>query len=780
MSDPAHDPVSQPLQDFSFKNSQYERPNQSFVYVPLPQSDEGIASGEVLYERPVDDGAAVLVKPTLRKQRGMFTLAMTALTAGFLMIGLNSPWSNEFIAPGPLSSPHAQILGDMGSDRCAACHQQADGNFSQWAMSVMGGASANLSADHQHTPLTQSQLCMKCHEKNFAVDLALNPHNIPAEKMSALTTKVPSSAFSIKSGLGLNHGSQIACNACHREHHGDVSLSQLTDQQCQSCHQQTFHSFETDHPEFTKWPLQRRQNIAFDHSTHFQKHFPANKTEFTCNQCHTADLTGNVQQTAPFEQSCGSCHAQQIADSGDRGWALFALPMIDMKAVEGSGLSVGNWPRSATGDFDGDLPPMMQLLLAADDELRPVLQEIGSDFSFGDIDPDDRDDVANGVKLIWGIKRLLRDLANGGRDALADRLASATEKSVSQETVDAILAGLDERVFDATARRWLPDLERELDRRQSVSGEALGKNSADVINRDDVSLWQPNILARLAPQELLADNPLSGRPLNQESASVGEGLESSNQEVEFDPRNAPIVSSPKKTFTPGPDSELLVDNPLQSGGGGSFEIPSASAASSQGTSVQSKATGKASGMKLPDEIAIASAAAKVSFQPGWYRSDVQFVIGYRPAEHADPLVKAWSDFVADNADADTALATRGLFEALTSATAAGNCRSCHTVDRLENDAFAFRWGGTTRDASAREFTKFSHRPHLTLPQLQDCQHCHQLDTTKSLTGAFDGFDGLVGVSNFAVVTKADCAACHRSGRTDSGCMQCHNYHVAHQ
>ena len=331
MLDPAQDPVSQPLQDYSFKNSQYERPNQSFVYVPLPASDEGVASGEVLYQRPVDNGETpVLVKAALRKQRGMFTFAMTALTVGFLLIGLNSPWSNEFIAPGPLSSPHAQILGDMGSDRCAACHQQADASFSQWAMSMVGASSANVPADHH-----QSQLCMKCHEKNFALDLALNPHNIPTEELNALTTNGSSSAFAIKSGLGLNHGNQIACNACHREHHGDVSLSRLTDQQCQSCHQQTFHSFETDHPEFTKWPLQRRQNIAFDHGTHFQKHFPANKTAFACNQCHTADLTGNVQQTTPFEQSCGACHAQQIADSGDRGWTLFALPMIDMKAVEG-------------------------------------------------------------------------------------------------------------------------------------------------------------------------------------------------------------------------------------------------------------------------------------------------------------------------------------------------------------------------------------------------------------------------------------------------------------
>ena len=416
---------------------------------------------------------------------------------------------------------------------------------------------------------------------------------------------------------------------------------------------------------------------------------------------------------------------------------------------------------------------MMRLLLAADDELRPVLQQIGDDFSFGDIDPEDRGDVANSVKLVWGIKRLLWDLASGGRDALSDRLANATERSVSHETVDAILAGLDDRVFDATAKRWLPDLEREINRRQNDSGKTLGGMDT-AIKRHDVFLSQPTILARLAMQELLADNPLAGRPLKLEAATSVKG----QQVVELTP------PSVKKKFMPGPDSELLVDNPLQSGGGSSVEMPSTAAAAEKRPSVEPKAIGKTtgttSGIKLPDEISIASAAAKVSFQPGWYRSDVQFVIGYRPAEHADPLVRAWSDFVAANANADTALATRSLFDALTSATSAGNCRSCHTVDRLGNNAFAFRWDATTRDASAREFTKFSHRPHLTLPQLQDCQHCHQLDVTKSLVGAFEGFDGLAGVSNFVAVTKADCAACHQAGSSDNGCMQCHNYHVTHR
>ncbi len=37
-----------------------------------------------------------------------------------------------------------------------------------------------------------------------------------------------------------------------------------------------------------------------------------------------------------------------------------------------------------------------------------------------------------------------------------------------------------------------------------------------------------------------------------------------------------------------------------------------------------------------------------------------------------------------------------------------------------------------RDSSVREFTKFQHSPHLTLPALADCRYCHQEKSAQPL------------------------------------------------
>lgn len=796
-----NDPVNQPLQDFSFEQSQYQRPNQPVVYVPLPDGEDVISHGREIYQKPaISDGDTAkpfLKSRSLRKRRGIFSFAMTALTLGFLLIAFNSPWSKEMIAPGPLSSPHAQILGKLGSDRCAACHQAADQSFGQWMMTAVGVSSGHQQGDvagHADgagaMAIHQSQLCMKCHGENFDAALALNPHGASVDLLAELTQKAGGGGWAsgvtqtVATGLGMSHGNSIACNACHREHHGNVSLSQLTDQQCQSCHQQTFHSFEDGHPEFSVAPQKRRQHIAFDHGTHFNKHFPANKTSFDCAQCHIDDLANNTKLTAPFEQSCGACHKQQIADSGDRGWAIFALPMIDMEAVKQHGLTVGNWPMAATGDFDGPLPPMMEVLLAADSKAKAVLGRLGNDFAFGDIDPDDKGSVADAVELVWSIKRLLKDLADGGRDSLREKIGRATGSDVSDETLTQILAGLDPQIFAATAKRWLPDLERELAALGNVS--AVSKNDDQLHPRETPALYVGMVQGRLAPQELLAENPLSGNSFETSESAGPDEMEPVEDEAAADYASTPVRSKPQ-TLPAG--SELLIENPLQTGGKVSLSLNSTSTVPpAKSGGADSKRPPKSPlALKMPDEIQIFAQASQVAFRPGWFRSDSKFVIGYRPADHADPLVKSWSDLAAARTVAgekdESYAATDRLFAAVTSTSAAGSCRSCHTVDQQSSGRFEFQWTSNQRDAGEAQFTKFAHRPHLILPQLQDCKYCHRMDDSKSLVGTFDGFDSMVASalsSNFHPSTKADCAACHRKGHTDSGCMQCHNYHVGHK
>jgi len=74
------------------------------------------------------------------------------------------------------------------------------------------------------------------------------------------------------------------------------------------------------------------------------------------------------------------------------------------------------------------------------------------------------------------------------------------------------------------------------------------------------------------------------------------------------------------------------------------------------------------------------------------------------------------------------------------------------------------------------FTKFSHGPHLILPQLADCTACHALDKSGEAT-AYVGWDPHAFVSEFQPLSKRACVGCHTSTAAGDRCQSCHNYHV---
>ena len=519
--------MNQKLQDFSHDKSDYLRPNsnRSTYVLPnfptdhgqedSPQNDEAVAA-------PVTP--ITLTMPSLRARRGAFTLAITTLTIGFLLIAMNSPWNKEFLAPGPLSSPHAQLLAAKGAGRCADCHGAANESFSGWVAGHHGAAA-------------QSTLCMKCHDNTLDADFALQPHGISSDQLETVSAKYPSGngvTDTLLTSMGMAHGNEIACSVCHQEHHGNVSLSKLTDQQCQSCHQETFHSFETGHPEFANWPQLSRQNIAFDHGSHLNKHFKNANTEFNCNLCHVDGNRQSVKRLASFEKACASCHSQQIADSGQKGWTLLSFPILDMKAIEALNMDVGNWPVAATGDFDGELPPMMRMLLAGDEQLAEVIEGLPADFSFGDVDADDQKSVAAAVELVWGIKRLLQTLARDGRSGLEQRLSKVADEPVTEQVSSQLLAGLNPDVFQATASRWLPELEKELEfkAKQQIS-DASDTLSAERRSPMRLAAFTKPAMPAAPLQDLLAENPIAGgqfnAALNIEAPAQTESTDSTDQ-----------------------------------------------------------------------------------------------------------------------------------------------------------------------------------------------------------------------------------------------------------
>ncbi|MEM6330297.1 MAG: hypothetical protein AAF790_08615, partial [Planctomycetota bacterium] len=150
---------------------------------------------------------------------------------------------------------------------------------------------------------------------------------------------------------------------------------------------------------------------------------------------------------------------------------------------------------------------------------------------------------------------------------------------------------------------------------------------------------------------------------------------------------------------------------------------------------------------------------------------------YVPAGHADPLLRAWIDLAASLGPDKHGLRDAVLAE-LAGPGAAGGCITCHSIERDAADTLRVNWRGLDASQRPRSFTKFSHRPHLTQPVLQDCSYCHRLDPGAPRQPApyaslqTDDF-----VSQFLPVTKDACAVCHQPRAAGDSCTQCHNYHV---
>lgn len=802
----------------------YQRPNDAWT--------------EVVVQAPATDGSELVAirQRSLRQKRKVFTWSITAFTAGLLLILLASPFRNELIAPGDLSSPHAQILAAEGADRCAACHDAANQSVGQWISTTLFGKS-------QASP-TQSELCMKCHEKTISSAVAMLPHNVPAKQLAKTTEDASQSSIrafqaSFQFDAPVEHG-EIACNACHREHHGvDQNLAAMTDSQCQVCHQNQFHSFESDHPEFTSYPLRRRSSIAFDHNSHAQKHFPEGARAFNCNDCHVDDDQKNVKQLVSFEKGCASCHDESINQSVSRGLTLLALPMLDMEAIEDQNLQVGTWPLAATGDFDGPLTPLMRVLLSADKKAAPLIATLDVHFDFSDIDRDDPQQVRDTVTLVWAIKRLFADLAKNGPNAIQKRIENVLGIQMTEAQLAAVSQTLTRDSLRQTARRWLPNLQQEIptpvvdepphqQAKAKANPEPALKNTRGGVdlNPSDVDWWPEDerVLAMILPDASKSSSLASPSSPNESQAGA-------IQESDL------LATNPLKNLM-AKGSENTPENQLPSESGFRLENK---LTTKQGPSATSLAQLESNKQMIAGEgdrpfqssanIAETTSTPFVSPDPiepseppkGWIRDDQTFRITYQPTGHDDNALRQWIDWVAASKMAPTSSVTSPLFSELVAAGGIGDCRSCHTVDQFDSSqdiqfanrldeltpttmgpsrptfqltgyvgnvltlqtdgghhempALVANWKAKYRDTTKRSFTKFSHEPHLIQPGLRDCFQCHQLDEQQNNQDTFLGVDPHVFQSNFVPLRLATCASCHRDGSTNNSCTQCHHYHV---
>ena len=158
---------------------------------------------------------------------------------------------------------------------------------------------------------------------------------------------------------------------------------------------------------------------------------------------------------------------------------------------------------------------------------------------------------------------------------------------------------------------------------------------------------------------------------------------------------------------------------------------------------------------------------------GWYRDDVRMSISYRGGGHADPILKSAVEFLTQ-LPSDNAIRKR-----LMQTASIQSCLACHP----SANSVSKTWISSPLVGRKSEFTKFTHKPHLNIADLNDCSQCHRIsDALTKKTGEvnlvkssheIDGFHQ----HEFEPIRKADCARCHQAKAAGEGCVDCHRYHI---
>jgi hypothetical protein len=149
---------------------------------------------------------------------------------------------------------------------------------------------------------------------------------------------------------------------------------------------------------------------------------------------------------------------------------------------------------------------------------------------------------------------------------------------------------------------------------------------------------------------------------------------------------------------------------------------------------------------------------------------------YQGSGHADPVLIAMIEVFSELGSGDAL--KRRFFELPSVA----SCVECHAGAKLAPAA----WKADPHFGKRNDFTRFAHRPHLSVSALGSCVYCHQIRPAETDGAAAAstqtvshppldplGEDG----HEFLPLSRRQCAACHTAEAAGDRCVQCHRYHV---
>ena len=719
-----------------------------------------------------------------RPKRDIVSWWLAVFTAGVLMLAVGYAADTKLFMPGPLTSSHSTL------EQCSDCHSNVSKGQFGWLHAVFATAD----------PRKDSSSCLTCHK--MGEDVAHNPHGLEMSKLDAYVreikaqpdaTTLPVKARVRKAVLPVDSTFQdgVFCATCHKEHQGgDVKLKDMADAQCHTCHQVQFESFNTDHPDFDKYPFRRRTRVNFDHSGHFKKHFPewkakkenAGTTPESCSGCHTVSAQEGHMNVKPFAESCAACHLGQIVGAeratGPKGVAMLMLPGVDVATFREKKIDIGKWP----DESEAELSSLMKLLIGRTAKGRKILADT-DELDLLDLTQATPEQITQVGNLVWEVKYLFHALTNSGTADILKQLDSDGQAPLDQQLLTNLTASMPRDVLIGALRDWLPGLAEEITRRgdekradvppATTTSDASDTVTVDGANADQAENATVDQTQGAAPETTQADRKKPAGPvlLAQQTERwrvdpFGRLLKGNQPpEEDLDDEAADEPDEPEDQASEDADAADDQDpvEPEES-------TADAEADTEVDSDVEVSADNETEALELDTD-----AETWAQFG-GWYRQD--YSILYKPTGHADTFLKAWLDFSAIRFSKTEGNLAVPVFAELTGKDAQGQCSKCHSVDATKQQARVIKWTPSSTDTSESLFTSFSHEPHLGVVSAQKgCLTCHEMSSAKGYLDTYKANDPKKFVSNFAPVKKETCASCHGKKEVRQDCVLCHKYHV---
>jgi tetratricopeptide (TPR) repeat protein len=686
---------------------------------------------------------------------------------GVIAAFLGGDEGRHFMMPGKLSSHHA------GLTNCSTCHSGAQSGQVDLLHRLMT----------QVEPRQNSNLCLTCHvmgAEPFA------PHTHAVDDLERRTQKLrlaskdwqPESlmqriAFpaTVKSR---GPDAEIQCATCHKEHQGVfANLKAVSNQRCQTCHVSRFSTFADSHPQFDKFPYQRRPRIAFDHQSHMTKHFPeATKAAISgqvapvnCTDCHHVGVRQRYMQVNSFATMCSGCHNGDITGatqvSGPKGIDVLAVPGLDVATLNERGIDIGSWPEKS----EASLTPFMKLVLKSEGD--DVVSGVAG-FDLLDLRNANDQDFARVANLAWAVKRLFNRLETTNLSSA--KLVANDALGTQIDKMAALTGGMSHDVIMAGNREWFPGLQDELSRHEHGEPTRDSMPSAKLASAPKLPPSSIDDSAKAAAKSPSADIPGGNAGDNKDDIlGSGNGLASNKKDDILSKDDKSDILAPSKQddiLAPKKDA-ILGDKPA-----GDILSDAGDKSANPDQGVQNKSA----------DVKKTAGTTPTQFDPevwaqtgGWYRQD--FTVRYRPTGHADQFLQTWLDFSgrADGTSLHEQLAP--IFGMLSPKDSVGRCTKCHSIDD-QAGAKLVNWLPFDPNALKNRFTNYSHKPHVELVGTKTCVKCHELQPVKTeFMKTYETGDSADYTPNFKPLDKAVCASCHSQQTAWENCTLCHGYHV---